>query len=114
MPSQCPHCSQQFGDVPGLAGKSLACPSCRREFVFTELLAELVRPVPVPRRQGNRSGIMWVMGIATLCWLLSPGIGFVLPHYGGFWFWFIRATALYAGAMAILVVRFFLSRPFRR
>lgn len=109
MPSHCPHCSQQFGDVPSLAGKSIDCPSCHRQFVYAALPPpELVRPVPIPRRKSNRLMTMWAMGIATLCWLMSPGIGILLSSQGGFWFVCIGATVLYAGAMAILSVNYFL------
>ena len=51
---------------------------------------------------------MWAMGIATLGWLISPALGILLSSQGGFWFWCIGATVLYAGAMAILGVNYFL------
>ncbi len=109
MPSHCPHCSQQFGDVPSLAGKSIDCPSCHRQFVFAALpQSDLVRPVATLRRKSNHSMTMWAMGIASLCWLMSLGIGLRLSSQGGLWFWCIRATVLYAGAMAILGVNYFL------
>jgi hypothetical protein len=105
MPSHCPYCSQPFGDVPRLAGKSIDCPSCHREFVFTPVpQSELVGPVPALRRKSNHSLTMWAIGIATLCWLMSPGVGYLLSSQSGFWFWCIGATVLYAGAMAILGV----------
>jgi hypothetical protein len=109
MPSHCPHCSQQFGDVPSLVGKSIDCPSCHGQFVFAALpQSELVKPVPTLRRTSNHSMTMWAMGIATLCWLMSPVIGLLLASQSGFWLWCIGATVLYAGAIAILGVNFFL------
>ena len=115
MPSQCPNCFQQFGDVPGLAGKSLACPSCHQEFVFAELFqSALLRPAPILRRKSSYSGIMWAMGIATLCWLLSLGLVLLLPQQGGFWPWCIGATVVYASAISILGVNFALKARCRR
>jgi hypothetical protein len=115
MPSQCPNCFQQFGDVPSLAGKSLACPSCHQDFVFAKLFEPaVVRPAPILRRKTSYSGTMWAMGITTLCWLLSLGLLSLLPHQGEFWTWCIGATIVYVGAISILGVNFAIKARCRR